>query len=594
MSEDTVDTKKRLPVIGMMTVLSIGLITTCVAYLFMQRNDERIMGERINTASELRCRGVENAFRTAVAGRSWLGSRAETDYASILDDFHGNRDVDSAVLYACWLVQTPKEDRAAFEQRHRLEFPEFKVWESHNTRVFDSPLSGQLYPAMLSNQDQERQGLNGLDFGGFKAAVDSIEVILDDARHYSLTRPFLLPDIGRENRAVICVFRPIYDVRGAIDLGPDNPDGRLGQQRRERLRHARRQFYDPMATTRQERADALVGVYAIVLDATQVFKTALASTEGEIDIYFTHENAEEKKSHVAMYRSKDDEFVFEDMDPPVKAHGDQVIGKMQQLSPPFSDWYITSVMTPAFVSANYSRLPLTILVLGGLISIILAGYTRTIADRTADVERLISERTQELHSAKDKYAVEHFLLNTLLEHSPDLIYFKDADCRIVRASTTMATHLGYEDPGSLVSMSDSDLYDVEQSGEYLVDEHMVISTGEPIIGKEEMRFLPNGDRVWVSTSKSPLRTTDGKIVGLFGVARDITDYKRAQEAAEAANTAKSNFLANMSHEIRTPMNAIIGMTELALETDDIRAKGNCLYVVRDSAELLMEIINEYP
>jgi two-component system sensor histidine kinase/response regulator len=97
----------------------------------------------------------------------------------------------------------------------------------------------------------------------------------------------------------------------------------------------------------------------------------------------------------------------------------------------------------------------------------------------------------------------------------------------------------------------------------------------------------------------PILDERGSIREWVGVHTDVTAQKEAEAAlreakamAESANRAKSDFLANMSHEIRTPMNGILGMTELALDTDLTQEQRRYLELVKTSADSLLLVIND--
>jgi len=137
--------------------------------------------------------------------------------------------------------------------------------------------------------------------------------------------------------------------------------------------------------------------------------------------------------------------------------------------------------------------------------------------------------TERVKAEKD-LKFERYLLRALLDNIPDNIYFKDDDSRFVRVSRSLGEKFGLADAQDAIGKSDADFFSQEHASQARADEEQIIRTGEPITDYVERETWEDRPDTWCSTTKMPLRDTENNIIGTFGVSRDITELKEAQEA----------------------------------------------------------------
>jgi two-component system sensor histidine kinase/response regulator len=208
---------------------------------------------------------------------------------------------------------------------------------------------------------------------------------------------------------------------------------------------------------------------------------------------------------------------------------------------------------------------------------------------SANFNRRFSAQAVELESAEQRYRV-------LFERSLAGVVRTDSDGRILDCNDACARIFGYAAREEIIGTPMPDRYfDPEERKAFMVR----LQKEKTVVNFEHVMRRKDGSEVWVLSNANWLEDTDGTPGATESTLIDVTarkeaeeELKKAKEAAEAASRAKSEFLANMSHEIRTPMNGIIGMTELALETELTGEQREFLSMVKMSADSLLSVVND--
>jgi PAS domain S-box-containing protein len=128
----------------------------------------------------------------------------------------------------------------------------------------------------------------------------------------------------------------------------------------------------------------------------------------------------------------------------------------------------------------------------------------------------------------DALRTKEALFNKLISSIPDRIYFKDRQSRFIQVNDSMAKWSGLKDASDAIGITDHDIFTSQHADQAFEDEQRIMSTGESLIGLDEKETWPDGRITWASTTKIPLRDAEGRINGLVGISRDVTERKNLE------------------------------------------------------------------
>jgi PAS domain S-box-containing protein len=188
-------------------------------------------------------------------------------------------------------------------------------------------------------------------------------------------------------------------------------------------------------------------------------------------------------------------------------------------------------------------------------------------------------------------------LAAVLEATPDCVGITDPEGRSLFLNRAGRRMIGLDDEESVFPVRVSD-FCTGWAAELTMREALPVAAREGVWSGESALLSRSGRVIPVSQVLIAHRDPDGELSHFSTVIRDISERKQieaelraAKEQAEIANQAKSAFLAKMSHEIRTPMNGVIGLTELALDTDLDAPQRDYLIGIQQSADNLLHLVN---
>jgi signal transduction histidine kinase len=215
---------------------------------------------------------------------------------------------------------------------------------------------------------------------------------------------------------------------------------------------------------------------------------------------------------------------------------------------------------------------------------------------------------QRQQGSESQRELELTCMSNLLSATGERVYFKDLLSRFLLISAGwIAAYAPDRAANDLIGKTDFDVFSDEHASAARRDEQQIIRTGEPIVGKVELETYGGRTDTWVSTTKMPLRDSRGRIIGTFGISRDVTAQIRAEnttaqqalqlraqnESLSELDRLKDEFVGLVSHELRTPLASILGYVEILREEGMTGPDAErCAEVIERNAQRLLRLVGD--
>jgi PAS domain S-box-containing protein len=134
---------------------------------------------------------------------------------------------------------------------------------------------------------------------------------------------------------------------------------------------------------------------------------------------------------------------------------------------------------------------------------------------------------------ENKFVKELQLQQYFMDYLPDSVYFKDLESRFIKANKSTLTKMGLNSFDELLGKTDFEIFNDEHAIEAREDEKKIIESRTSLVDKIEKETWPDGKITWASTTKIPLIDEKDNVYGTFGITRNITNLKKAEDVKDA-------------------------------------------------------------